>query len=303
MNAASADFPSAIMGIVLASYFGGYTVGAVALGSLLMRVGHIRLFAALAGVVAASIAMLPVFPSPQAWILFRFITGMGCAGLFIIAESWLNGSSDAGNRGTIFAIYLVSTNAAFGGGQFLLNVPFTGTFQLFCLAAALFCVALVPVSLTRATPPTLAVLPHLTLRDLRRLAPVALSGTPASGLASSSFYALVPAYAQSQGIPASSIALYIPTAIFGGLVFQLPIGRLSDRLDRRVLAAIVATCLCVTALALALAPFPRSAKFAVTFILGGFLTTIYPLPSVRCACERSRGPREGSGSQWSAHPY
>jgi hypothetical protein len=83
-------------------------------------------------------------------------------------------------------------------------VPFTGTFQLFCLAAALFCVALVPVSLTRATLPTLAAAPHLSLRDLRRLAPVALSGTAASGLACNSFYALASAYAQSQGLPASN---------------------------------------------------------------------------------------------------
>jgi MFS family permease len=44
------------------------------------------------------------------------------------------------------------------------------------------------------------------------------------------------------------MALYISTAILGGLVFQLPTGRLSDRLDRRALAA----CLLLTALALAL---------------------------------------------------
>src|SRR5690606_35633936 len=138
MQSASVGFSPLAVGIVLASYYGGYTLGAATISPVLQRVGHIRLFAALAGLVAASVALQPVFTSAPAWILIRLVTGLGCAGLFITAESWLNATAAPQNRGAIFAIYMVATNAAFGAGQFLLNLPAPGGFELFSLAAALF---------------------------------------------------------------------------------------------------------------------------------------------------------------------
>ncbi|WP_048707481.1 MFS transporter, partial [Microvirga massiliensis] len=262
--------------LVLASYYGGYTLGAATIAGVLQRVGHIRLFAALAGLVAAAITLQPIFTSPGAWIGIRLLTGLGCAGLFITAESWLNAATVPQNRGFVFAIYMVAANAAFGLGQFLINLPAPGGYELFSLAAALFCLALIPVSLTRATAPKLPDTPPLRLRELRRIAPVALAGCAASGLTGSAFYSLVPAYAQAQGIPAASISAYVATAIFGGLAFQIPAGRLSDRYDRRLVAGAIATGLAATALCLAVLP-QTSVVFGFTFVLGGFLSTIYPV--------------------------
>ncbi|WP_164868081.1 MFS transporter [Rhodovarius crocodyli] len=277
ITAAASGFPPLAMGIVLASYFGGYTLGAATLGSLLLRVGHVRLFAALAGLVAACIALQPVFTSPAAWVVIRLVTGMGCAGLFLTAESWLNGSATAENRGRVFSLYMVATNLAFGAGQFLINLPAPHGFELFSLAAALFGLALMPVSLTQAQAPTVGRSPRLGIRALRRLAPVAVAGCAAAGLMGSTFYALIPAYAQTQGIPASSISAYIATAIFGGLAFQIPVGRLSDSFDRRLVAAGVAAGFAVCAVVLAMMPFGAWTMLPVTFLLGGFMSTVYPV--------------------------
>lgn len=277
MSTASAGFGPITAGIVLASYFAGYTIGAASIGPVLKRVGHIRVFAALAGIVAAAVVLMPVFTSGPAWIVMRVLTGFGCAGLFVTAESWLNGTADSSNRGSIFAIYMVATNLAFGGGQFLINLPFPGRFELFSLAAALFCLALIPVSLTRSTPPAIPDTPRLRLRDLRRVAPVAIAGCVASGLVGSAFYAVVPAYAQAQGIASGTISAYIATAIFGGLAFQVPMGKLSDRMDRRHVAAGIAIGLALACGALMALPPSRAVAFGVTFLLGGFMSTIYPV--------------------------
>lgn len=277
MSSADAGFAPAVVSIVLAAYYGGYTIGAATIGPVLQRVGHIRLFAALAGGVAASVALQPVLTSAPAWILIRLATGFGCAGLFITAESWLNATAQPQNRGTIFAIYMVAINAAFGLGQFLINLPSPQGFELFSLAAALFCVALIPVSLTRSVAPQLVPSPRLRLRELRRLAPVAFAGCAATGLVSSAFYSLIPAYGQMQGMPASMISAYIATAVFGGLCFQVPIGRISDRCDRRLVAAGVAGGLGAVTMALALLSLPAFAVLVLTFLLGGFMSTIYPV--------------------------
>lgn len=277
MRTATAGFSAIVTGVVLASYFGGYSVGAATVAPILQRVGHIRLFAGFAGLVAASIVLQPIFTSAPAWILIRAITGFGCAGLFIAAESWLNSTSTPQNRGSIFAIYMVATNAAFGAGQFLINLPAPNGFELFSLAAALFCVALVPVSLTRAAAPKLVPSPRLRLRELRQVAPVAMGGCVAAGLATSAFYSLVPAYAHSQGTPTSLVSIYMAMAIFGGLAFQIPVGKLSDRFDRRIVAVCLAAGVCLAALTLVL--IPRDFAFAVvlTFVLGGCMSTIYPV--------------------------
>jgi MFS family permease len=159
----------------------------------------------------------------------------------------------------------------------MLNLPAPGGYELFAVAAALFCLALVPVSLTRATAPMITPSPRLKLRDLRFLAPVAILGCATSGLISSSFYSLVPASAQAQGASPGIISAYVATAIFGGLAFQIPIGKLSDRFDRRHVAVLVALGFASMALTLALLPMNFFFILVVTFIMGGFMSTIYPV--------------------------
>lgn len=277
MHTAVAGFTPIVVGVVLASYFGGYTIGAATLGAVLQRVGHIRLFAALAGIVAASVALMPVFTSAPAWIAMRLVTGIACAGLFMTAESWLNATSTSENRGKVFAFYMIATNVAFGLGQFIINLPAPGGFELYSLAAALFCLALVPVALTRSVAPAITPGPRLGVRDLRFLAPVAIAGCITSGLISSAFYSLVPAYAQSQGVSARDISVYIATAIFGGIFFQIPVGRFSDRFDRRMVAVVLACGLAVAAVLIPVLPPAIETTLVVTFIFGGFMATIYPV--------------------------
>ncbi|GGK35171.1 MFS transporter [Salinarimonas ramus] len=276
IRASSGGFSPLAIGLVLAGFSVGYTAGAAFADRLLRRVGHIRLFAALAGLIAASSVMMPILESAPAWLALRIVMGFGFAGLFVTAESWLNGTIAPKDRGTIFAVYMVATGFAFGAGQFLINLPAPLGYELFSLAAALFCLALVPVAMTRSVPPAMPVGPSLSLARLREIAPVSVAGSAAAGLAGSAFYGLVPAYATSIDIGRWYIAGYVATAVMGGLAFQVPVARLSDRLDRRFVAAGVAAGMALSCLALMAIPLSY-ALFPVTFLFGGFLSTIYPV--------------------------
>lgn len=271
MSTASAGFAPAITGIVLAAYYGGYTIARRVL--VLSYSASVISGCSRRWLVAASVLFLAILNDPVAWIVIR---GFGVAGLFITPESWLNASATPKDRGMIFAIYMVASNAAFGASQFFLNIPAPGGFEMFSLAAALFCLTLVPVALTRSAPPKLIESPLLRLRELRKLAPVAFAGCATTGLLSSTFYSLVPAYAHSRGVESSSISA-LATAIFGGLAFQIPVGMLSDRFDRRIVAGGIAAGLAVSALCLVLLPLNNTAILIATFILGGFMSTIYPV--------------------------
>jgi len=55
--------------------------------------------------------------SPAAWALLRLVTGLCTAGLYVVAESWLNDLATNENRGRLLAVYGVVTVAFFGIGQ------------------------------------------------------------------------------------------------------------------------------------------------------------------------------------------
>ena len=273
---AKLDFGATLTGLVLSSFFGGFTLGALRSGRIIERIGHIRAYAVFAGAVVAAAAGMPILVGPLSWIILRAIVGFGCAGAFVTTESWLNAKALPSERGRVFSIYMVGTFVALAVGQLLIaGVPIEG-YMPFNAIVALFAVALIMVSTTRAEPPLVAVTEKLPFRQLARAAPLAVIGCVVNGLIQSSFYALVPAWMQDEGIGRETIALSMLVAVLGGLAFQVPVGRLSDRSDRRIVLAILALGFAATAIIMIL--LPRTLLLlAPVALLGGFMSTLYPV--------------------------
>lgn len=79
--------------------------------------------------------------------------GFGCAGLFVTTESWLNAKAPEALRGRVFAIHMVGTFLALAAGQLLIGRIDMATAAPFNAIVALFALALVLVTSTRAEPP------------------------------------------------------------------------------------------------------------------------------------------------------
>src|SRR5262249_47345694 len=146
---------------------------------------------------------------------------------------WLNAKAEPSQRGRVFSIYMFGTFVALALGQLLIGRAKVETAEPFNAIAVLFAVALVMVSTTRAEPPRPTASTSLSFGQLLRAAPIAFTGCMVSGLVSASFYSLVPAWMQEEAISRETIATFMLFAVLGGLAFQVPIGRLSDRFDRR----------------------------------------------------------------------
>ena len=119
-----------------------------------------------------------------------------------------------------------------------------------------------------------AVLPYGVLA---RAAPIAVTGCALSGLVGGAFYALVPAWMQDQGTPQATIALFMLVAVLGGFAFQIPVGRLSDRFDRRIVLAFLGLGFAGTAFIIVLLPRSLPAMLPAAVLLGGFMSTLYPV--------------------------
>jgi MFS family permease len=264
-------------GLVLSAYFGGFTLGALRGGRIIERIGHIRAYAAFAGLVAAATAVMPLLVGSVAWVVLRAMIGFGCAGIFVTTESWLSAKALPSERGRVFSIYMVGTFLALALGQLLIARADIKAAAAFNAIVALFAVALIMVTAARAEPPHVNATAALPYGVLAQTAPIAVVGSALSGLVGGAFYALVPAWMQDQGTAQATIALFMLVAVLGGFAFQIPVGRLSDRFDRRIVLALLGLGFAVTAFVMVLLPRSLPTILPAAVLLGGFMSTLYPV--------------------------
>ena len=276
IRVASAGADPLQTGIVTSAFFFGYAIGSVLCKGIIQRSGHIRAFAAFAALVAIGILGLALYFHPAPWTAFRLMMGFGCAGLFVTTESWLNAKSSPATRGTVFSVYMVATYLTFGGSQFALLLASPQGALLFELGAMILCMALILVATTRSEQPLMTLPVRLGVGEVFRAAPVAGVGCLVAGMNSGAFFALMPVFGQTRGLSLLEISSYIALAILGGMLLQVPIGKLSDRFDRRLVAGGCA--LAFAALAVAVIWARGTIAFEPAWLLlGGFMSVIYPV--------------------------
>ena len=124
-------------GVIIAGYYVGYLTGAILIPIFLRRVGHIRVFAALASLASIAILLHSIFLDPVSWFIIRIITGISLSGIYVIMESWLNDKSTNQTRGQLLGIYMIVTFVFVGLGQLLLNLSDPAKVDLFILVSIL----------------------------------------------------------------------------------------------------------------------------------------------------------------------
>lgn len=268
------------IGLVGAGFWAGLILGSLRAGVLIRAVGHTRTFAALASLASAAPLLHLMFVHPLAWVLARALTGFCFAGLFMAVESWLNGAASSVNRGRIMSVYGMTGLIAGVGGQMMLPVAPASGFLLFCIVSVLISVALVPVALSRTVAPAPMVgEAGLDLPRLYRQSPFGLVAAFFCGVSMGSFFALGPHLAQWLGFSATGIALFMASASLGGFATTWPLGRLSDRGDRRTLIVAIAAIAAAVAAVITLLPegLPANTHFLLAFVFGGVVIPTYSL--------------------------
>jgi len=231
-------FSTSTIGLIASAYSLGFVISCRFTPRLVMRVGHIRCFAALAALASCVVLLMVLVIHPLVWIALRMLSGFCFAGLFMVVESWLNERADNSNRGQIFATYMVVNLTAVTLGQLVLPLGNPAGYQLFAIAAIAVTIALVPIALTTTAAPQPMQQVRLRLRRLYQVSPVGLIGCFFVGLGNGAFGGLGAVFAQSIGLSTIGIALFVSAALIGGALAQLPLGRLSDRIDRRQVIAL-----------------------------------------------------------------
>lgn len=266
------------LGLIMSGYFVGFFLGTFTAPPLIRRVGHIRAFAFHAALAATAVLVYPLWVDPVGWTLLRLVTGIALVGLCTVIESWLNSHAAPEYRSRVFAVYMVVTLLALAAGQQLLDLQPAGSFVLFSVIAILFSLAALPVATTRLQQPVMAVAPKAGIVHICRVAPSAAAGALMSGLALGAFWGMGPVFASDLGLDRAEVGNFMSLTILGGAAMQLPIGRLSDRGDRRTTLALVSGLAAAISLSLAVIETPSSTVlYAAFFLFGGLSFALYPL--------------------------
>ena len=278
LRATLEGFPAPVTGMVMSCYYVGYLLGTVAAPRLLQRVGHIRVFAALAAVASATILVQGSFVRPLPWAALRLISGVCFAGIYVVAESWLNDRASHANRGRLLALYMLILYVGLGAAQFLLVLSNPLTTTPFMLISVLISLAMVPIVVSAQPIPQPAAPREVRYRDLYRNTPLGVVAVSASGLISAIIFSMGPVYARLSGLGTSGVATFMALSICAAVLTQYPIGRLSDYMDRRtVIAGVCALATIVAGSIVAFGSLPRAVFLILAALFSGFALTLYSL--------------------------
>ena len=221
------------LSIVMSCYFLGFLFGSSMVPDMIRRVGHVRVFAALGSMISAVLIMYAVAPNWIAWSLMRVVIGFSFAGVYIAAESWLNDASSNENRGQALSLYLIVQMVGIIAAQGLLNLGDPNGYILFIIPSVLVSLAFTPILLSVSKAPAFASTKPLSFRRLYDASPLGCVGMFVLGGVFSAQFGMAAVWGTQAGLTVKEISIFIAGIYFGGMVFQYPIGWLSDRIDRR----------------------------------------------------------------------
>ena len=232
------EFNFLATGSIMSGYFVGYFIGANSIPNLVSRVGHIRVFAALASMASLSILIHAVFVNPIIWTMARFITGFALVGIFIVMESWLNDRANNRTRGQLLSVYMFITLIGISLGSLLLNFSSPDKYEPFILISLLLSFALIPILLTKRKAPKFKKQGFINIKGLFKTSPLATVSMFCTGLLHSALFSLGAVYAAKMNFTILEISLLLFIITVCGGLFQWPIGYFSDKSDRRLIIII-----------------------------------------------------------------
>jgi len=233
-------FSTLQMSFVMSAYFVGFLGGSKLAPEMIRRVGHVRVFAALASFISAVMILYPIFTDPIAWSLGRVVIGFSFSGVYVTAESWLNNAADNQNRGKALSMYMIVQMAGIVIAQALMLLGDPAGFDTFVLASVLISISFAPILLSISPTPAFDTTKPMSLRKLMETSPLGCVGMFLMGGVFAAQFGMSAVYGARVGLSVPEISGFVATFYVGAVVLQYPLGWLSDRMDRRVLILLVA---------------------------------------------------------------
>ena len=270
-------FSTIELSIVMSAYFVGFLGASQLVPELIRRVGHVRVFAALASFISAVLIAYPLLTNPIFWSVGRVVIGFCYCGVYITAESWLNNSVDNEKRGQALSLYMIVQMVGIVSAQGVLALGNPNGYSLFIIISILVSISFAPILLSISPAPAFERTKLMTLSRLFTSSPLACVGLFLLGGVFSAQFGMSAVFGAQIGLSLSQISLFVASFYIGAMIFQYPIGWVSDKMDRRLLILLISA---ASATGSASAYFAGGYFFALVFaafLVGGLTNPLYSL--------------------------
>ncbi|MEM7441001.1 MAG: MFS transporter, partial [Pseudomonadota bacterium] len=277
IRGAHEGFSAGTMSVIMAGYFVGFLGGSQITPRLIRRVGHVRVFAALASFVSAALILYAFAPYQIAWFALRVVVGFCFSGIYVTAESWLNDSVENETRGQALSAYLIVQMMGIVAAQYLLTLADPNGYQLFVIISVAVSLSFAPILLSVSPAPIFQTTKRMSFGQLFHSSPLGFMGMFFLGGIFSALFGMTAVYGTEVGLSVAQISTFVAAIYLGGMLCQFPIGWASDRMDRRLLiiaVTVVGSAVCVLA-------YFAAGSFVVllitAFFIGGTSNPLYSL--------------------------
>ncbi|MEM7240167.1 MAG: MFS transporter, partial [Pseudomonadota bacterium] len=241
-------FTAEEIGLLGSAHFAGFFIGCYLAPRYVGSIGHSRSFAAAAAVGATGALLHPVLEGPIYWAALRVLTGIAIASAYTVIESWLQAKTQNHNRGRVYGIFRVVDMGGQITAQGMIAVLDPTSYAAYNIIAVFCCLCLLPLTLSRRVAPEIPGAPRLRPIRAYVLSPLAAIGIVVAGATGASFRMVGPLFGIENGLTQGQLAIFLSSAMLGGILVQYPVGWLADKYERRTVlifisAAAIGCCL------------------------------------------------------------
>ena len=271
------QFTTFQMSIVMSAYFAGFLGASRMAPKMIRRVGHVRVFAALASFISAVLVLFPLIANPWIWAVGRLIIGFCFCGVYVTAESWLNNAATNENRGQSLSLYMIIQMLGLVVGQGLLILADPGGYVLFIVISILVSLSFAPILLSITPTPAFETTNPMQLKKLVLTSPLGCVGMFLLGGVFSVQFGMASVFGAEISLSLAEISAFAAAFYIGAMLVQYPVGWMSDRMDRRKLILGLSVLGTGGAILAIIAGSNFIALLLSAFLIGGMSNPLYSL--------------------------
>jgi MFS family permease len=251
-------------------------VGAGAVPALVRQFGVKRLLLLSILIGCISLLNFALTNNYWTWLAIRAVFGGALSTLFVTSEFWINAVAPPRQRGFVLGFYATSLSAGFAAGPMILGFTGTEGISPFLAGVVLFALASAPIVIWSGKTPVIKSVPNAGLLAILTCVPLATIAALLHGAIETASLGLLPVYALRAGDSPQTGALLVSLFALGNVVFQLPIGFVSDHMARGKLLVFLASISLCGAVAMATAGPERFLLFCFLLVIwGGVVGSLY----------------------------
>lgn len=212
------------------------------------------------------------------WFPLRIVFQSGITILFVLSEFWINATAPSHRRGLVFGIYGTVLSLGFATGPLLFSILGSEGILPFAVGAGIITLAAIPIIIARRESPIIHEMPQKHFLRYVFMVPMATAAVFVFGAVEYGGLSLFPVYGTRMGFSESQAALLLTIMGVGNLIFQIPLGLLSDRMrDRRKLLITLTVIGFAGAMALPWLSLHWATLAVVLLLFGGIVSGLYTI--------------------------